>query len=168
VAGIALNSERPWGERLRSAVRAAGFYAAWYPRQWLPLPATVPAGMHPRLAAHLRGVERQARRMARTLFHQMVKVGPQLEKRQVLLGRIADIGSDLFALAATCVYAQWRLQAGGEEARILAMTDDFARQARARIAVNFRGVSDNTDGAGYALAQDVVAGAHAWVEDGIV
>ena len=168
VAGIALNFERPWGERLRSAVRAAGFYAAWYPRQWLPLPATVPAGMHPRLAAHLRGVERQARRMARTLFHQMVKVGPQLEKRQVLLGRIADIGSDLFALAATCVYAQWRLQAGGEEARILAMTDDFARQARARIAVNFRGVSDNTDGAGYALAQDVVAGAHAWVEDGIV
>ena len=168
VAGIALNTERPWGERVRSAFRSAGFYAAWYPRQWLPLPAAVPADLHPRLAGHLRTVARLARRMARTLFHQMVKFGPQLEKRQVLLGRIADIGSDLFALSATCVYAQWRLREGEVEAKVLALVDDFALQARARIEANFRGVHDNSDQSGYDLAQQIVAGEHEWLEQGII
>jgi alkylation response protein AidB-like acyl-CoA dehydrogenase len=168
VAGIALNTERPWGERVRSAFKSAGFYAAWYPRQWLPLPAAMPADLHPRLAGHLRTVSRLARRMARTLFHQMVKFGPQLEKRQVLLGRIADIGSDLFALSATCVYAQWRLKEGAVEAKVLALVDDFALQARARIEGNFRGVKDNSDHSGYVLAQQIVAGEHEWLEQGIV
>ena len=36
IAGVALNSQRPVGERLRSALKAAGFYAWWYPRLWLP------------------------------------------------------------------------------------------------------------------------------------
>jgi alkylation response protein AidB-like acyl-CoA dehydrogenase len=168
VAGIALNTERPWGERVRSAFQSAGFYAAWYPRQWLPLPAAMPADLHPRLAGHLRTVARLARRMARTLFHQMVKFGPQLEKRQVLLGRIADIGSDLFALSATCVYAQWRLKEGAVEAKVLALVDDFALQAQARIEANFRGVNDNSDQSGYVLAQQIVAGEHEWLEQGII
>ncbi|MCW5547409.1 MAG: acyl-CoA dehydrogenase family protein [Opitutaceae bacterium] len=168
VAGIALNSERPWGERLRSALRSAGFYAAWYPRLWLPFGAAVPADIHPRLAGHLRTVARLARRMARTLFHQMVRFGPKLERRQILLGRIADIGSDLFALAATCVYAQKLLNEGDPADKVLALTDDFAVQALARIETNFRGVARNSDEAGYALAQQVVAGEHTWIEQGVL
>jgi alkylation response protein AidB-like acyl-CoA dehydrogenase len=168
IAGVALNTERPWGERLRSAVQAAGFYALWYPRQWLPVMGGSPAEMHPRLAAHLRKVARMARRMARTLFHQMVKFGPKLEQRQVLLGRIADIGSDLFALAATCAYAQKLLNEGDPAEKVLTLTDDFARQALARIEANFRGVAHNSDEPGYALAQQVVAGEHTWIEQGIL
>ena len=53
-----------------------------------------------------------SRKLARTLFHQMVKFGPKLEKRQVLLARLADIGSDLFALSASCVLAQKLLKDG--------------------------------------------------------
>jgi hypothetical protein len=98
----------------------------------------------------------------------MVKFGPQLEKRQVLLGRIADIGSDLFALSATCVYAQWRLKEGAVEAKVLALVDDFALQAQARIEANFRGVNDNSDQSGYVLAQQIVAGEHEWLEQGII
>jgi alkylation response protein AidB-like acyl-CoA dehydrogenase len=168
VAGIALNSERPWSERLKSALQAAGFYAAWYPRQWLPIGGSTPADLHPQLAAHLRTIARLARRMARTLFHQMVRFGPKLERRQVLLGRIADIGCDLFALAASCAYAQKLLNEGDPEAKVLTLVDDFAGQARIRIEANFRGVAQNTDESGYALAQQVVAGEHAWLEQGIL
>ena len=168
VAGIALNSERPARERVQSAVRAAGFYAAWYPRQWLPLGSSAPADLHPRIARHLRRVAGLSRRMARTLFHQMVKFGPKLEKRQVLLGRIADIGADLFAVAASCVYAQKLLKDGEAETKVFTLLDDFAAQAHARITQSFRGVARNADEHGYAMAQEVVAGEHVWLERGII
>lgn len=169
VAGVALNSERPWGERIKSALSAAAFYSLWYPRQWLPIGGGAPADMHPHLAGIFRGVSGSARRMARTLFHQMLKFGPKLEKRQVLLGRIADIGCDLFAIAACCVHAQKLLNDREiAEAKVLALVDDFSAQARMRIDANFRGIGSNADQEGYDLAQQVIAGDHAWVERGII
>lgn len=168
VAGIALNSERPWGERLASAAKAAGFYAWWYPRQWLPLGGAVPAGMHPRLARIFGAGTGQSRRLARTLFHQMAKFGPQLEKRQVLLGRLADIGADLFAIAAACVYAQKLLGDGEPAEKVLALVDDFRAQALRRVEENFRGVARNADQSGYEVAQQVIAGEHRWAERGIL
>lgn len=168
LAGVALNTERPWRERRASAMKAAGFYAGWYPRTWLPLDGHVPADVHPHIAPHLRRVAALGRRMARTLFHQMVKYGPALEKRQVLLGRIADIGADLFALAASAVYAQKLLRDGEPAGKVLALLDDFAGQAATRIDQNFRAVRRNADAHGYALAQQVVAGEHTWLEHGVV
>lgn len=168
VAGIALNTERPWSERLASAFKAAGFYLWWYPKQWLPFGGSAPAEMHPRLAAHFGEVAGFSRRMARTLFHQMVKFGPKLEKRQVLLGRIADIGADLFAIAASCVHAQKLLQDGEPEAKVLALVDDFRAQALMRIEQNFAGITDNADQHGYDIAQQVINGEHEWIERGIV
>lgn len=168
VAGVAVNSERPWAERITSAGRAGLFYAAWYPRQWLPGGLSIPADLPPRLKAHLRVAVRQSRRLARTLFHQMVKFGPQLEKRQVLLGRLADIGADLFAITASCLLARQRMAEGEPAEMVLEVVDDFVAQAGARIAANFRGVRSNSDQGGYAVAQHVAAGEHAWIERGIM
>ncbi|MBA4135895.1 MAG: DNA polymerase II [Opitutus sp.] len=168
VAGIALNSERPAGERLRSLLKAAGFYAWWYPKQWLPFGGGAPADMHPHLAAHFGEVAGWSRKLARTLFHQMIKFGPKLEKRQVLLARLADIGTDLFAIAATCVYAQKLLRDGEPEARVFTLVDDFRAQALLRIRQNFDGVAVNADQHGYDLAQQVISGEHQWAERGIV
>ena len=168
VAGVALNTERPWGERIKSALRAAAFYALWYPRQWLPFDGGAPADMHPRLAAHLDDVAAGSRRLARTLFHQMVRFGPKLEKRQILLGRLADIGSDLFALAASCVYAQKLLNEGAEAEKAFTLVDDFAQQAHTRIRQNFDGVGRNADEHGYDLAQQIARHEHTWLESGIL
>jgi alkylation response protein AidB-like acyl-CoA dehydrogenase len=168
IAGIALNTERPWRERLASAAKAAGFYAWWYPQQWLPFGGSAPADMHPHFARHFRSVAGLARRLSRALFHQMVKFGPKLEKRQVLLGRLADIGADLFAIAATCAYAQKLLRDGEPEAKLIALLDDFVAQARLRIEQNFAGIARNADDSGYALAQQVISGEHTWIERGIL
>lgn len=167
MAGVALNSERPWAERFRSALRSTAFYLGWYPAQWLPL-GRVPDGMHPRLRRHLARVERLGRKMARTLFHLMLRYGPKLEKRQVLLGRVADVGADLFAISSSCVFAQKLIMDGEPAAKVLTLVDDFAAQAHQRIAQNFRGISENSDEHGYALAQEVVAKEHAWLERGII
>ena len=98
----------------------------------------------------------------------MVKFGPKLEKRQVLLGRLADVGADLFALAASCVLAQKLLLDGEPEAKVCTLVDDFAAQAEVRIAQNFAGVSHNADQHGYDVAQQVIKGEHTWLERGIV
>lgn len=168
VAGIALNSERPWGERLKSAARAAGFYCWWYPKQWLPFGGQAPAGMHGHLADHLEEVATLSRRLARTLFHQMVLHGVKLEKRQVQLARFADIGADLFAIAAVCAYAQKLIQEGETVEKVFMLVDDFQAQAMIRIRQNFAGIGQNADQHGYDLAQQVMAGDHAWLERGIV
>ncbi|HUN81489.1 MAG TPA: acyl-CoA dehydrogenase family protein, partial [Phycisphaerae bacterium] len=118
VAGIAINTERPWGERLKSAAKAARFYLTWYPRQWLPFGGSIPADMDPRLAEHLRKVAALARKLARTLVHQMVRFGPKLEKQQVLLGRLADVGADLFVISASCVYAQKLINEGEPASKV--------------------------------------------------
>jgi alkylation response protein AidB-like acyl-CoA dehydrogenase len=168
IAGVALNSERPWGERVKSFWAAAKFYAGWYPAQWLPFNGSAPADMPPRLAGQFNRMASLSRKLARTLFHQMVKFGPSLEKRQVLLGRLADIGSDLFAISASCVFAQKLLLDGEPEGKIFTLMDDFAAQAHRRIAENFAGVRKNSDQHGYDLAQEVVAGEHTWLERGIL
>ena len=168
IAGIFLNTERPWSERRKSLFAAARFYPFWYLKQWLPFGGRAPADMHPHLAAYMSRVAGQSRRLARTLFHQMLKFGPKLEKRQVLLGRMADIGADLFAIAASCVFAQKLLKDGEPEAKVFMLVDDFQAQAMMRIGQNFDGIGRNADQHGYDLAQQVIAGEHQWVERGIV
>ncbi len=162
IAGPVLNSQRAPGERIQIGLKAALFYAGWYPRQWWPF-SNAGVGFDPRLARHLRYSARTARRLARTLFHAMARFGPKLERQQILLGRFVDIGTELFAITASCSRAQ---SIDTEEAKALA--DYFCRMSRLKVGELFRGVHDNRDGEGYRLAQQVLAGKFDWLEDGIV
>jgi hypothetical protein len=96
----------------------------------------------------------------------MVRFGPKLEKRQVLLGRLADIGADLFAVAACCAFAQKLVREGEPAQKIFILVDDFVAQAGVRLDANFRGLSRNADQHGYELTQQVLAGEHTWIERG--
>jgi len=170
VAGAALNSQLPFGVRASAAFKAGLFYAAWYPKQWLPF-ARVGGGVHPALAKHLRFAKRTARRLARSLFHAMAKFGPKLEREQVLLGRFVDIGTEIFAISATCARAQaMRARAAGdaEKDSLVQLAGYFSASARLRIARHFDGIGKNTDRESYRLAQDLLGGKHDWLREGIV
>ena len=58
------------------------------------------------LAKHLRFVERSSRKLARQTFYGMGRWQAKLEYRQAFLGRIVDIGAELFAMAAACSRAE--------------------------------------------------------------
>src|SRR6266702_3405666 len=121
------------------------------------------------LAQHIRYVERGARRLARSVFHAMVRFGPKLEYRQAVLFRLVDVGAELFAMAATCARAQWLLHkdpAAGR--RAVQVADLFCRQARARVHAKFQGLWRNDDVPTYRVAQEVLAGEHRWLERGMV
>ena len=99
----------------------------------------------------------------------MVRVGPALEKKQVLLGRMADIGTDLFAISASCVRAQQMLNDNAaDDASVCQLVDDFCAETRLRIEETFRGIRKNTDDRGYKLTQEVLDGNYRWLENGIV
>src|SRR2546422_105666 len=156
-------------ERLRGLLRAALFYSWWYPSRWLGWGFWPKHAEFGPLAKHLRYVDRTARRLARSVFHAMVRFGPKLEYRQAVLFRLVDVGAELFAIAATCARAQWLLRRDGTTGqRAVALADLFCSEARGRVDAKFKQLWRNSDVAAYRVAQDVLQGEHRWLEQGMV
>ncbi len=169
VAGDVVMPGKSVGERVRGLVRAALFYGWWYPSRWLGWGFWPKyAGFGP-LARHLRYVERAARRLARGVFHAMMRFGPKLEYRQAVLFRLVDVGAELFAMAATCARAEWlRKSDPAAGRRAVDLADLFCRQARGRVEAKFHELSHNADTRTYRLAQEVLQSEHRWLERGMV
>jgi len=172
IGAAVLNSQLPLSQRLRAAARAARFYLVWYPKQFLPAERfTVRSPESALLAGHLRYAARMSRKLARAIFHAMLRYGPKLEREQLLLGRFVDIGTEIFAITATCLRAEQMLQSGndgaGHEERA-ALVDYFCSSGRRRIHQKFCGIHQNGDREGYRLAQHVLAGKLSDLTSGIV
>ncbi|MCR4339696.1 MAG: acyl-CoA dehydrogenase family protein, partial [Gemmatimonadaceae bacterium] len=153
-------------QKLRALARAMPFYATWYPMRWSPAKQLKSYSEFGKLARHVRYVERTTRRLGRALFHAMVRLGPKLEKRQMVLFRAVDIGAELYAMSAACARAHM-LQKNGN-ARGVELADMFCREARGRIEAKFDELYGKHDAALYRLAMQVLKGEHAWLEEGIV
>ena len=168
VAGDLIDPKVPVGGKLKALLRAGAFYAWWYPSRWLGW------GWWPRyaefgpLATHVRFAERKARKLSRTLFHCMIRFGPKLEKRQMVLGRLVEIGAELLAITAACARARAELARDPSNQGPVELADLFCRQARRRVHDKFEDVFFNDDARAYRVAQKVLKGAHAWLERGIV
>jgi alkylation response protein AidB-like acyl-CoA dehydrogenase len=168
VGGAIFNTQLPMSERAKAVVSSGKFYAGWYPRQWMLNGAGKIDNLHPTLQGHVDYAARTSKRLARGLFHAMARFGPKLDREQLLLSRFVGVATELFAISATCSYAQWLLGQGKPADEILAVADYFGRSARTRIDHHFAGTMRNVDKRGYALVQDLLAGKHALLRDGIV
>jgi len=168
VAGDLIDPRAPIGKRLKALVRAGLHYVWWYPTRWLGWGFWPKYGEFGPLAKHLRYVERASRRLARATFHAMVRFGPGLEKRQAVLGRLVDIGAELFVMTAVAVRAEMLEKQGGIEKGMYAVADAHCRRARRRIAQSFRVLFRNDDKAMYGVARRFLDGELTWLERGIV
>jgi alkylation response protein AidB-like acyl-CoA dehydrogenase len=164
-----LHSQLPLSERIKSGVQAAGFYASWYPLQWLEsFSGQGGKGFHLVLARHMRFAANASHRLARQLVHAIAVHGPKLEREQVLLGRFVDIGAEIFAITASCARAQSMLGKGeNANMELLALADYFCCVARLRIDRMFYSVGHNADLRGEKLASRVLSGELRWLESGI-
>jgi alkylation response protein AidB-like acyl-CoA dehydrogenase len=169
VAGALVDPRAPVSAKIPALLRTALYYATWYPGKWLGW------GWWPRyqhfgpLGRDLRYVNRAARRLARALFHAIVRFGPRLEKRQAVLGRLVEIGAELFAMSAACARAQkLRMSRSPEERaqgpQAVHLTRVFCRIARRRVEERFDRLFDNDDTAVYHMAQRVLANELTWLE----
>ena len=168
VAGGVLNSQLPYGRRLIDAISATAFYSAWYPRLWMPFDDGLPKDIEPALRPGLTYVAASSRKLARTLFHAMVRYGPKLEKKQLFLGRIVNIGSALFAITAASLRADELIkqdngQISGRE--MLKLVEFIVRQAQLRIRLQFDEIKHHNDRRSYSLAEDILQDRLTWLED---
>jgi alkylation response protein AidB-like acyl-CoA dehydrogenase len=170
IAGDIIDKNVPLGGKAKTALKAGQFYAAWLPK------LAVGAGQSPRsyaefgrLAQHLRFVERSSRKLARSTFYGMSRWQGKLEQKQHWLGRIVDIGCELFAMAASVVRAEMLAQddpANADAVRELAGI--FCDQAQRRVDQLFTDLWANDDKKNYAAAQKVLAGRFQFAEAGVL
>ncbi|MEU8251487.1 acyl-CoA dehydrogenase family protein [Nonomuraea sp. NPDC048916] len=166
-AGELINPEATRRQRAQALRRAGGFYSRWLPTLVAGggnLPTSY-ASFGP-LAAHLRFVERTSRKLARSTFYGMSRWQGRLEHRQAFLGRIVDIGAELFAMTAVCVKAEE--DSGDLGRRPYELADTFCRQARQRVDALFARLWDNSDSEDVRLARYVLEGRYTFVEEGIL
>ena len=164
VAGDIIDPKADGKTKAKAAARAAKFYGRWLPD------LAVGAGQKPNaysefgpLAEHLRYVERSARKLARNTFYGMSRWQGAMERKQAFLGRVVDIGADLWAMSATVVRAR---MLGTPEAEELAAL--FCGQARRRVDQAFHDLWHNDDTEEYKAALAVLDGRYAFFEEGIL
>ncbi len=164
-----LDPKTPILKKISLLLQSAVHYPIWYTRQWiyfsrLPQDTNIPAALRP----HLSYIERTAHRLARNLFHAMAKHQQGLEKKQQLLTRLINIGTDLFAMAAANSRAVYFYQKDSSDLGPVELADLFSRQSRGRIEKQFRSLFANDDRFAYHVAQETLKGKYQWLEKGII
>ncbi|MFD7135967.1 acyl-CoA dehydrogenase family protein [Streptomyces sp. NPDC059894] len=172
VAGDLIDPDKSLPDKARAGANAGVFYAKWLPRLVAgpgQLPTSYAEFRHGvDLSPHLRFVERHARKLARSTFYAMSRWQGRMETKQGFLGRIVDIGAELFAMSAACVRAEM-LRSRGEHGReAYQLADAFCRQARLRVDALFTRLWANSDDLDRKVVKGVLAGTYEWLEHGVV
>ncbi|MES4825694.1 acyl-CoA dehydrogenase family protein [Streptomyces anthocyanicus] len=116
------------------------------------------------LADHVAYIEKASRHLGH-LLHLATAELPTILERQRHLGRIVDIGAELYAMSMACVYAK---ALAGTEDTTTTLADAFCHQSRLRVEVLFDRIRDNSDERDRDLARRVLAGSCTWIEDGVI
>ncbi|MCT4354097.1 acyl-CoA dehydrogenase family protein [Streptomyces sp. Je 1-79] len=169
VAGDIIDPEKSLGDKAKAGARAGGFYARWLPKL-VAGPGQLPNAYAEfgALATHLRYVERTSRKLARSTFYAMSRWQGRMELKQAFLGRIVDIGAELFAMSAACVRAELMRSTGDHGREAHALADAFCRQSRLRVEELFGRLWANTDDVDRRVVDGVLAGRFDWLEAGVV
>lgn len=172
VAGDLIDPDKSLADKAKAGANAGVFYAKWLPKLVAgpgQLPRSYSEFQHGvDLSPHLRYVERNARKLARSTFYAMSRWQGRMETKQGFLGRIVDIGAELFAMSAACVRAE-HLRATGEHGReAYQLADAFCRQSRIRVDELFGRLWTNTDELDRKVVKGVMSGTYTWLEEGVV
>jgi len=167
VAEDLLKKNVPVGEKLQAGVKLAAFYSSWYPTQWLNSSLW---SSHPglgKLAKHISYVETTAHKLARTIFHYIGLYQDRLERKQHILGLLMEIGTELFAISATCSFATSKLHENHDDLTPQYLADVFCLNSKRKIDRLFDELSNNDDNKENKLAKSVLEGDIKWLEQGI-
>ncbi|MFE5139193.1 acyl-CoA dehydrogenase family protein [Streptomyces fagopyri] len=172
VAGDLIDPDKSLSDKAKAGANAGVFYAKWLPKLVAgpgQLPRSYSEFQHGvDLSPHLRYVERSARKLARSTFYAMSRWQGRMETKQGFLGRIVDIGAELFAMSAACVRAELMRTEGEHGREAYQLADAFCRQSRVRVDELFGRLWTNTDELDRRVVKNVMSGTYTWLEEGVV
>ncbi len=163
LGGAMFDPRAPMGAKVKAAFRMLGFYSHWYPRQWVyggGRNADLPTPLQP----HHHFIQKEAHHLARALVHAMGRFGPGLERRQMVLWRAVDIGTQLFAMAVTCAHAAALIKRQPTDQTSVELADFFCHEARRKVREAFREFTSPTDRQASRIAKEFLAGDLRWLE----
>ncbi|MET7910737.1 acyl-CoA dehydrogenase family protein [Streptomyces avermitilis] len=172
VAGDLIDPDKSLSDKAKAGANAGVFYAKWLPKL-VAGQGQIPGayGEFRRevdLSPHLRYVERGARKLARSTFYAMSRWQGRMETKQGFLGRIVDIGAELFAMSAACVRAELLRKEGDHGREAYQLADAFCRQSRIRVEELFGRLWSNTDDLDRKVVKGVLSGTYTWLEEGVI
>jgi len=167
LAADILKKHVPIGQKMKAGAKLASFYSGWYLNQWFNSSLWSQHDEMGVLADHYKFIHSTSHRLARTIFHNMGLYRDKLERKQVLLGHLMEVGTELFAMSATCSYASMLAKREGGDASAITLADMFCRDAARRIESHFNAISHNDDQLMNAVGKAVLAGDMRWLEEGV-
>ncbi len=166
LAADVIKSHNPVGTKLKAGAKLASFYTGWYAKQWFNSSLWERHDDMGILSGHYHYLQATAHRLARTIFHCMGLYQEKLERKQVLLAHLMDVGTELFAMAATCSHAI-HLAGQRHDTTPMTLADHFCREATRRIETHFRDLSSGDGRLMNQVGKGVLAGDFAWLEEGV-
>lgn len=168
LAGDLLNPKTSVGQKFKALGKMLKFYGKWYPKQLFGTIGRTSYKDLGKLERHYQFVEKCSHQLARAIFTAMRKYRQHLERKQMLLGRLMDIGTDLFAISAVCSYAITLRDKKNEYENAIEMADYFCTIAQRRISEHFQAITSNDDKKTGIVAKNVIENQFTWLEDGVV
>lgn len=151
--------------KLKAFLSAAKYYSLWLFKLYLPVTSHDLGNLPPVLRDHVLYARRASQRLARVMFFTMLKYQQKLEAKQGILGRLVDVGADLFAIAASCSYA---VSLSNDKANAVELADLFCRDARQRVETNFNRNACNHDHQHLQASHQLMKEKYAWLETDIL
>ncbi len=152
-------------KRLKGLWKCMKHYSIWYPQQYINRSWVGHRDAAGPLGAHMDRAEKESHRLARTLFHAMGRHREKLEERQEILAHLMEIGTELFAITATCSFAMTQKEASRDGT---ALAQHFCHLAWRRIHQHYLALSNPDAPSAKGIRQRILAGQLTWLEEGVV
>lgn len=138
--------------KLKTVVKCAGIYSLWVPKLLVPSFLRRFSSYHPKIRPYLRKIDARSKKLARTLFGQMLIQGPKLEMKQLTLSRLVDIGTELAVCGLVASRVETEIRSGSSYNLLAA--DYWIRTRLRHVDSLFSDVWSNSDNAGRLLADE--------------
>ena len=161
IAGDVLNSRAPWSKRIKAAFKSALHYSVWYPKQIFNSLFTFRAGvknLRKELSKYIRYVRRESAILALNLFHSMLRYGRGLDKQQLTLSRLTEIGSELFVISSAVFKADMLIKQEKDVKGTLLIVDTIFNNSKDKIKNIRSSIWFNSDNKNYKLGRKVLDG----------
>ncbi len=145
-------------DKAKTIGKCSLIYPKWYLKNFLGPILDKFFKFDDQIARQLHWADRNTRRLALTLFHQMLLRGPKLEMRQLILARLVDIGAELAVMAL--VASRLQTEKDRKDANFthnMTVMEHFFKSRRAVVERLFSEVWENADLEAAAAANSVMA-----------